>query len=70
MKIRNKVTLNVFDLPKAEVEMLINENPNIYEKANKKIKKKKKEESNTNELSHKSVAMYEQNTILPLIWEE
>lgn len=60
MKIRNKVTKNVFNLPKAEVEMLIDTNPEIYEKMSAKAKKN----------AANAIPMFEQNTILPLIWEK
>lgn len=61
MKVRNKKTNNVFNLPKTEVENLVETNPELYEKVS--IRKNKK---NINE----SVPRFEQNTILPLIWEK
>lgn len=60
MKIRNKMTNNVFNLPKEEVEILLETNPELYEKITKKIKKN----------ACNVVPMFEQNTILPLIWEK
>ena len=39
MKVKNKKTNNIFNLPKAEVEMLIQTNPEIYEKISAKNKK-------------------------------
>lgn len=59
MKIRNINTNIIFNLPKAEVEKLITENPTIYEKVSKT---KKKKETNIKPL-------YDQDCILPLIWE-
>lgn len=59
MKIRNKKTNIIFNIPKKEVEMLIEENPDLYEKI-AKLNKKKSFELNP---------MFQQDTILPLIWE-
>ena len=61
MKIRNKKTNNIFNLPKTEVEILLEANPELYEKMT--TTKTKKNACNI-------VPMYEQNTILPLIWEK
>lgn len=60
MKVRNIITNNVFNLPKSEVELLINEHPDLYEKCSKTPKKN----------AANAIPKYEQNTILPLIWEE
>ena len=65
MKVKNKKTNNIFNLPKAEVEMLIQTNPEIYEKISTKNKKDKLKTNLIN-----SIPMFEQNTILPLIWEK
>lgn len=59
MKIRNKKTNIIFNIPKKEVEMLIEENPDLYEKIAKLNKKK----------SFELKPMFQQDTILPLIWE-
>ena len=61
MKIRNKKTNNIFNLPKVEVETLLEANPELYEKMT--TTKTKKNACNI-------FPMYEQNTILPLIWEK
>ena len=61
MKIRNKKTNNIFNLPKTEVEILLEANPELYEKM--ATTKTKKNACNI-------FPMYEQNTILPLIWEK
>ena len=60
MKIKNKITKHIFNLPKDEAESLIYENSNIYEKISKQKTQIQKE----------LTPVYEQNTILPLIWEE
>ena len=57
MKIKNIITNIVFDLPKSDVDILIKENPDIYEKVCKTRKKKE------------AKPKFDQNTILPLIWE-
>ena len=64
MKIKNKNTNNVFDLPKEQVEKLIAENPDIYEKFIKKSRSSKIIKNNA-----EVKPCFEQNTILPLIWE-
>ena len=61
MKIRNKKTNNIFNLPKVEVETLLEANPELYEKMTTSKTKKK---------ACNIFPMYEQNTILPLIWEK
>lgn len=60
MKIKNKKTNIVFNLPKEEVEVLLKENPDMYEKITRGNKKKQVE----------TKPEFEQDTILPLIWEE
>ena len=64
MKIKNKNTNNVFDLPKEQVEKLIAENPDIYEKFIKKSSSSKIIKNNA-----EVKPCFKQNTILPLIWE-
>ena len=59
MKIRNIKTNNIFNLPKSEVELLLDEHPELYEKYTTRPKKN----------AANVVPKYEQNTILPLIWE-
>ena len=59
MKIRNIKTNNVFNLPKTEVELLLNEHPELYEKYGTRPKKN----------AANAIPKYERNTILPLIWE-
>lgn len=64
MKIRNKNTNHVFNLPKEDVEQLIAENPFLYEKVVRTLK-------NTKEKNVQNIKpLFEQNTILPLIWEK
>ena len=58
MKVRNVKTNNVFNLPKNEVEALIENNPDLYEKLTRKIQK-----------NRVIIPKFEQNTILPLIWD-
>lgn len=60
MKIRNKKTNNIFNLPKEEVKILLETNPELYEMTSRKPKKN----------ACNVTPMYEQNTILPLIWEK
>ena len=60
MKIRNKKTNNIFNLPKEEVKILLETNPELYEMTSRKAKKN----------ACNVTPMYEQNTILPLIWEK
>ena len=60
MKIRNKKTNNIFNLPKEEVKILLETNPELYEMTSRKANTK----------ACNVTPMYEQNTILPLIWEK
>ena len=57
MKIRNKKTNNIFNLPKEEVKILLETNPELYEMISRKAEKN----------ACNVAPMYEQNTILPLI---
>ena len=50
MKVKNKKTNNIFNLPKAEVEMLIQTNHEIYEKISAKNKKDKPKTSLINSI--------------------
>lgn len=60
MKVKNIKTNNIFNLPKNEVELLIAEHPDLYEKCGAKPKRN----------AANALPKYEQDTILPLIWEE
>ena len=63
MKIKNISTNVIFDLPKKEVDLLLEENPDAYELV---VKRKPKSQKS----SRKQLTIFDDKTILPLILEE
>lgn len=67
MKIKNIETNITFELPKKEAQELLTENPTIYKSLSRNKKNKQPLPENQTKVARPK---YEQNTILPLIWDE
>jgi len=67
MKIKNIETNITFELPKKEAQELLTENPTIYKSLSRNKKNKQPLPEKQTKVAHPK---YEQNTILPLIWDE